>query len=188
MLEYLSTAKVSTLIQNQQPNKNSKLARNNNVVSNWKTGFHGCLLAFCCFVNLPNSMTAKTAFTESSAIITSFLADSIPPAYYYENMEQFTSKGAERTAADFQNYYLQVVAARNYAAINDELTFYKTFIDTYLGERPDNTPYKIFIGPFPTRADARIFKRNNPDLVPTDAYPCPSHAVEPIITKRFLRD
>lgn len=100
-----------------------------------------------------------------------------------------TSKGIERTAADFQNYYLQVIAAKNYAAIQDELTYYKTFVDTYLGERPDNAPYKVFIGPFPTRADARIYKRNNPDLVPSDAFPLPAHTVEPIIQQTFrLRD
>ena len=130
-----------------------------------------------------------SATTSTLANITSTWSDTTyRPAPVYERSQEFTSKGVERTAADFQNYYLQVIAARNYAAINDELTFYKTFIDTYLGERPDNTPYKIFIGPFATRADARIYKRNNPDLVPMDAYPCPAHTVEPVITKRFLRD
>lgn len=110
------------------------------------------------------------------------------PAPKYGLSEEFTAKGIERTEADFENYYLQVVAANNIAAINDELTVYKNFINTHLGKRQDSTPWKIFIGPFRTRAEAKIYKINNPRLVSEDAFPCPAHTVEPIITRSFRKN
>lgn len=111
-----------------------------------------------------------------------------PAPKYGLSEEEFTAKGINRTAADFENFYLQVVAANNKPAIDDEVTVFKTYISTHLGKREDNTPWKVFIGPFPTRAAAKIYKINHSIMVPEDAFPCPAYMVEPIIIRSFWKD
>ena len=70
----------------------------------------------------------------------------------------------------------------------DEVDYYKTYFNVYLGKGQGKTPLKIYIGPFSTRAKARVFKTNNPNLIPSDAFPCPTHTVKPLIERTFPKE
>ena len=176
MYKHFLSGKVSALTQNQQ-NKISRLARSNTTNYFWKTNVFSYLLALCCFVSLCNSVTARTTSMESSASTTSFSTDSIPPTYSYGDSEEFTPKGSNRTDVDFQNYYLQVNSSRNRAAAMDEYRFYSKYWNTQLLEGDGPMKFKIIIGPFDTRSDARYEKHLHSDKIKSDAFPRPSHEI-----------
>ena len=130
------------------------------------------------FLGGPTALQANTKSAECKFITTLLWETNTPVPY--ENDELIED--------EFGNYYLQVICSRSRDNAMDEFNYYGNFVETHFCEDDDDFPYKVVIGPFKTRADARIYKRNNPDFIPDDAFPCPPHTVEPMIVQSKIRN